>query len=257
MTRFLFPFLAFALGTAALAAPPDVPEVIVADPGDLTRVVVKVPKGKDGKPAPIEHFRNFKDGDAFWGQLVSASPDEMHFVYQAPKKKPAKGGARSADGSVTVNHTIGFINRDAGESGGSMTTISVTYPPDVIVPVVPPTPKPTDPVTPPAPVTSFRVVLIYESADTLTAAQRAVVYGKPVEDWMTANCTGGKAGWRRRDKDSPGDADPTMAALWAAIQPKVTTTPCAAVEVNGKVELIPLDATPAAMVATLTSYRGK
>jgi hypothetical protein len=123
-------------------------------------------------------------------------------------------------------------------------------------------PKPVDPVVPdpvvpkPVPVTSFRVIFIVETADTLTAAQRAVVYGKAVEEWTTANCTGGKNGWRRRDKSVPGDADPTMAALWAAIQPNVTTTPAVAVEVNGKVEIIPVEATPAKMIDVLKTYRG-
>lgn len=117
--------------------------------------------------------------------------------------------------------------------------------------------KPVDP--PPGPVTSFRVILVSESGDPLTAAQRAVLYGADVEAWLTANCTGGKAGWRRRDKDSPGDADPTVAALWTAVQGslKPTDPPCVAVEVNGKVTILPLDTTPAQMIATLTKYRGK
>lgn len=124
-------------------------------------------------------------------------------------------------------------------------------PPGPTPPAPGPAPSPTDPVT------SFRVVVVYESGDSLTAPQRAVVYGKAVEDWLTANCTGGAAGWRRRDKDAPGDADPTMAALWAAVRPKVTVTPCLAVERNGKVDIIPLGATPDAMLTTLKTYRGK
>lgn len=117
---------------------------------------------------------------------------------------------------------------------------------------IPPPPKPVDP---PKPTKSLRVFLIFESADTITAAQRAVLYGKVVEDWLTANCTGGTAGWRRRDKDSPGDADPTMAAMWAAVKPNVTVTPCIAVERDGKVDLINLEATPAKMVEVLNTYK--
>lgn len=116
-----------------------------------------------------------------------------------------------------------------------------------------PGPKPPDP----QPVTSFRVFLIYESADNLTPEQRGIIYGKVVEDWLNANCTNGNKGWRRRDKDAPGENDPSMAPLWAAIKPKITSTPCIAVEVNGKVDIIPLDATPAAQVETLKKYRGK
>ena len=111
-------------------------------------------------------------------------------------------------------------------------------------------PKPDDPIVPkpPQPVTSFRVFLIYESGTTYTAAVNSVLYGNVVEEWLNANCTGGKAGWRRRDKDLSGDADPTMAAMWNAIKPNVTTIPCVGVEVNGKVELIPLEKTPAELV---------
>ena len=51
-------------------------------------------------------------------------------------------------------------------------------------------------------------------------------------------------------------ADPTFAALWAAIKPAVTATPCVAIEVNGKVEILPLEATPAAQVAKFKTYTG-
>jgi hypothetical protein len=47
-----------------------------------------------------------------------------------------------------------------------------------------------------------------------------------------------------------------MNALWAAVKPKVTSTPCLAVEVNGKVEIVPLPATPAEAVAALKKYAG-
>lgn len=120
----------------------------------------------------------------------------------------------------------------------------------------PPEPKPPEP-KPPDTLTSFRVFLIMESADKLTAEQRGIVYGKVVEDWLNTNCTGGNAGWRRRDKDTTGENDKPMAPLWAAIQPQITTTPCIAIERNGKVDILPLDATPSAQVETLKKYRGK
>ena len=107
---------------------------------------------------------------------------------------------------------------------------------------------------------------MYESGDSLTAAQRGIVYGKAVEDFLTANCTGGKSGWRRRDKDAPGENDATMAALWAAVEPgtlpdgkpdpkRITVTPCVVMERNGKVEIVNLEATPAAMIDKLKKYR--
>jgi hypothetical protein len=48
-----------------------------------------------------------------------------------------------------------------------------------------------------------------------------------------------------------------MAAMWNAVKPAVTTVPAIAIEVNGKVEIIPLETTPAAMVQTLKKYRGQ
>lgn len=123
----------------------------------------------------------------------------------------------------------------------------------------PPEPKPDpkpDPKPKPDPVTSFRVIFIYESGDTLSAEANSVIYGKVVEDFLNKSCTGGKSGWRRRDKDTGGENDPTMLALWNAVKPKVTTTPCVAIEVNGKAEIVPVEATPAAMVAVFNKYLG-
>lgn len=128
-------------------------------------------------------------------------------------------------------------------------------------PAPPEPPKPPTPPVPPPPVvvTSFRVIMVYESADTLPAAQTSVLYGKTVENFLDATCTGGKAGWRRRDKDSPGENDPAMVQIWSAVKgefapPKNTKTPAVVVQVNEKIDIIPLAATPAEMVAILTKY---
>ncbi len=125
-------------------------------------------------------------------------------------------------------------------------------PPTPPVPPVPPNP----PIPPtPEPLKAFRVVIIYESAFTLTAAQRSVVYGAEVAKYLSDNCTDGEKGWRRRDKDAPGGSDPAVAALWAAVQPKVTVTPCFAVQRNDKVDIIPVEATPAKMIEVLKAYK--
>jgi hypothetical protein len=123
----------------------------------------------------------------------------------------------------------------------------------------PPEPKPPEPTPPkpPEPVKTFRVVFIYESADTLTLAQKAVLYAKPVSDLLNARCTkeDGHPGWRRFDRDTTGDNEqPNMKALWKAVRPSVTAVPCVAVETNGKVEIIPLPATPAEAIATFKRY---
>ena len=119
----------------------------------------------------------------------------------------------------------------------------------------PPKPKPDEP--PPKPATTFQVLLVFESGDTLTAAQSGVLYGAEVEKYLTARCTGGKAGWGRRDKDADlaGDTTP-LKGLWSAVKPKVTSTPALAIAVDDKVTLEPLPATPAAAVELLKKYAG-
>jgi hypothetical protein len=121
----------------------------------------------------------------------------------------------------------------------------------------PPGPTPPDPA--PVPVTTFRVVIVYESSTTLTAAQTGIIFGNAVETYLTARTTkdGQTAGWRRRDKDDAGAGDTAgMNALWAAAKPKVTSVPCLAIQVNDKITLEPLPATAAETVALLKRYAG-
>lgn len=128
---------------------------------------------------------------------------------------------------------------------------------------VPPTPPPVPPPAPdpkPLPVTSFHVILVWESGAGLTKEQNAVFNGVVVESFLDSKCTkdGGGKGWRRRDKDQATTGDtPTMNALWEAVKPKVTSVPCIAIEVNGKVVIEPLAATPALQVEALKKYIGE
>jgi hypothetical protein len=127
-------------------------------------------------------------------------------------------------------------------------------------PIPPPKPKPDPKPDPkPEPVTSFRVLFVYESGDTLTAAQQSVIYAKSVSDYLDGACTkeGTQPGWRRFDKDAAGaNEPPVMRALWAAVKPKLTTVPCLVVEVNGKADILPLPATTAEAVALFKKYGG-
>jgi hypothetical protein len=125
-----------------------------------------------------------------------------------------------------------------------------------------PQPPPPNPDVDPAPVPkveSFRVLMVYESAAVLPAAQFGVLYGKKVEEYLNAACTkdGERRGWRRLDKDATTDNDTeTFNALWAAVKPKVTQVPAFAIEVNGTVTLEPLPKTEADALALLKKYRG-
>lgn len=122
----------------------------------------------------------------------------------------------------------------------------------------PPGPKPPDP-KPPGPVTSFHVVWVYESGDTLTQAQNSVLYAKSVSDYLNTATTkdGTTVGWRRYDKDvDVTNESPTMKALWAAVKPQLTAVPCVVVEVNGKADILPMPDTPADAVALFKKYTG-
>jgi hypothetical protein len=127
-------------------------------------------------------------------------------------------------------------------------------------PIPPPKPKPDPKPDPkPGPVTSFRVIFVYESADLLTLEQKAVIYAKPVAEYLNAHATreGNQPGWRALDKDAAGaDLPANLKSLWAAVKPKLTAVPCWVVEVNGMADILPLPANPADAVAELKKYRG-
>lgn len=60
---------------------------------------------------------------------------------------------------------------------------------------LPPDPKPDDaPIKAPG----FRVLILFESKQNLTVGQTAVMYGKPIRDWLKASCA--------KDKDNPDGA---------------------------------------------------
>lgn len=124
-----------------------------------------------------------------------------------------------------------------------------------------PQPPPVDPVKPVEPVVvkSFRVLLVYESADTMSAANNSILYGKAVEDFLNANCTGGKQGWARREKDATGTYDSDRQAVWDAVKnefaaPKNTKTPALVIQVNDKITIEPFGPTAAGTVAILRKY---
>lgn len=90
-------------GGLATAAPPEVPEKLSVEPGQLVRITVK----SDAQPVVI---RNFKDDEAFWAELVSPKGSRQ-FVFQAPPK------------SKRQTYVIAWATK--GELDGVATTITV------------------------------------------------------------------------------------------------------------------------------------
>lgn len=158
-------------------------------------------------------------------------------------------------GSVEV-----FVLPKKGEGGWKRFTLDVDAGEGPIPPPKPPTP-PDPPVPPvPVPVSSFRVIWVVESASTPPPGQNSVVNAKAVRDYLTRNTTpeDGWAGWRSCDPNSDLSKDQkAMAAMWAAVLPKVTVVPSVAIEINGKVDILNLPATPEAALALFTKYSGK
>lgn len=131
MTMRVWCCTAFVLaGGLATAAPPEVPEKLAVEPGQLVRITVK----GDAQPVVI---RNFKDDEAFWAELVSPKGSRQ-FVFQAPPAKNGKVGR--------TTYVIAWATK--GELEGVATTITVG---GEVVPPVPPGPDPKpkpDPDTP-------------------------------------------------------------------------------------------------------------
>ncbi len=128
-------------------------------------------------------------------------------------------------------------------------------------PVDPTIPPVVPPIVPPAPVTSFHVIFINERGVTLTQPQKNVMFGAAVENYLNKNTTpeNGSVGWRRYDKDivEVSNETDTFKALWPAVRVKITIVPCVAIQTDSKVDIVPLDATPDAMIATFAKYSGK
>lgn len=252
--RFFWAFVAFVVvATPSVAAPPKVPDPIKVGVGEDYQVEITVEQGKKGAFAP-----GFDTKYCLFFRGYSTDPTKMSFLVR-PK---VKGEFR------VVFWTIGeeefstlVINKDEGPP-----TPVPPNPPGPTPPgPTPPGPTPPGPTPPPIPVTSFRVFLVFESGATLTAGERAILYGNVVEDYLNSACTGGKDGWRRRDQNAPGESDPTMTAFWKTVQASAPKTPCIAIAVNDKVYLEPIDKpdgkggrvlmTPAEVVELLKKFR--
>jgi hypothetical protein len=107
MVRVLSLLAVAVASLSALGAPPDVPAEVKTKPGKLVRIVVKT-------DAEIGIARNFKDEEAFFGELVSPKGTRV-FIFQAP------------DEATKSAYVISWWTK--GETEGVMTTIDTGAPP--------------------------------------------------------------------------------------------------------------------------------
>lgn len=240
--------LAVVLGAALGAAAQDRELAVAKNPSDATGLVVV-------------KFKLVKGDDVQWE--VSPKPtDKVTFEADGYAVLVFNGPA----GKYTA--TADYINWDGKKRGRPSVDVTVGKAPQP-PPVDPVDPKPVDPkpVDPPAPdaLKSFRVILVFDSKK-VDPDHDAVLTGKDVEDWLKANCTGGRAGFRRRDVTAPGDADAPFAELWKAVQPgtlpdgrpdpnRITKVPCVVAARNEKVTIVDAETDPAKMIAALTKLR--
>jgi len=121
-----------------------------------------------------------------------------------------------------------------------------------------PQPDPDDPPAP-GPMTSFRVIFVKESGETLPPGQSAIPGAKAIRDYLTAKTTpeGNLAGWREYDPQQiTANEQPTMRALWESVKPQLLAAPCLVIEVNGRATVMPFPADVNACLAKLKEYGG-
>jgi len=112
----------------------------------------------------------------------------------------------------------------------------------------------------PVVVESFRVIFVKESSATLNPAQTAIPAAKVIRDYLNAETTvdNDVAGWREYDPDQDAVNDePTMRALWEAVQGKLLPAPCLVIEVNGHATVMPFPADVDECMETLRKFNGE
>jgi hypothetical protein len=214
---------------SALAAPPEVPTTLKAEPGDIVEVVVKV-------PVKQEIGYRLVGGKALFRELRTETPGERVFWFNAKQ-----GG------------TYSVVWWSKGETASAETVITVGAP---TPPVPPDPPTPPDPPKPP-PDGPLRVIFVYESGVLLTPAQQRVIYGAKVREYLDAK----SKGWRRYDGDvdAGNEKDADLKALWRDAKAKMRpdqTYPCVIVARGTSAEILPLPADEDAAVALFAKYAG-
>lgn len=175
--------------------------------------------------------------------LVVPTPEGVTLtVYQVVAKTVGKD-AQSNVASITLP-----VN------GGSPTP----KPPVPPQPPTPPEPKP--PLPPPVP-TGFRVLIIRESADALSAARTSAMFAGSIRKYLNTKCAksdNGHPEWRIYDDDTVIDPNesPTMRELFQKALPTVKQLPAIVIAVDGKSVAQPLPETEAATLALLKSKGG-
>lgn len=226
---------------------PDAPAIILPDPPAPTPVPVPLP----GTPTPLpSEWLYIVRSDA--ALIVLASPDGLLTVTSQAGPMTIRGkfvgGTGQTETKTFKEKHLYLVEAAAtgrcellivpsGATAASQVVrrlidanVGPLPPPVPPVPPTPPTP-PTPPVppvppTPPAPIpeAGLRVLMVYETAESLTPTQQAIMQGQTVRDWLNAHCVKGPDGktaeFRIWDKDiNTAGASP----LWQAAMKRPRT----------------------------------
>lgn len=219
--------LVFLLVAAAVGAEPAKPLAIrFPEPAAPAKAAAPVAPGAVTKLAADEYYVIDSDQELF----ARAIPNGI--VTIAVETGPLVVKAKFAGGGNKIERREfkgKFLYFIEGKSSGRVDLIivpkGVTTDAEIITksidvtagqgpqpPPVPPQPKPEPIPVPPKPVdpapipdAGFRVLIVFETDQTLTAAQHSVIYGKTIRDYLDANCVvepdGKTRAYRIWDKD--------------------------------------------------------
>lgn len=225
-------FLTLALAACVLSAPPalDMPEQVKGEAGDFITVEAKTA----GKVV----------------RWVAIDPGLKLFPTHLLKdtKTAVVSGARGR------YRLLAYTAAGDEPSEPRVTTVVIGDAPDV-------KPRPDDPPkpdVPPVPAGELRVVLVEETAERMTKAQLEALGSLKVRQWLDANCAGGKAGWRRWDKDvvlSEREL-PVMKQLWLDAKKSLNVTPAVVIVKGASGQVHPLPADEAGLLELLKKYGG-
>lgn len=222
------------------------PDTLYVVTADIPLIILQSPDGGlvtvTAVASPMNFFAKFADGT---GKFESRTYEDKHIYVLSPEKAGTcellliPQGVESAEQIVRQKLTVSGLG-----------------------PQPPPDPDP-DPGPDPGPnpkPESFRVIWIRESGATLPAAQTAIPSAKVIRDYLNAKATkdDGQPGWREYDPDQTTVNEPVVfQELWKAIKAKQWNVPCVAIEVNGKVTVLPFPSDTADALATLKRYGGE
>lgn len=214
---------------AALAAPP-----------------VELPKEVSGEVGAFVTLRGKTDGAVVRFVPLDAGLAVFPADLLADKKATVVSAAKPGRYRVLAYSSV----KDDPTEPAVVTVVIGGAEPDDVIP--PPKPKPPEPKPADGP---LRVIFVYETGDSYTTAQQAVLFGDKVRVYLDANAKG----WRRFDKDvdAANERDAEIKALWAASKGKVTAVPCVVVASGTAADIVPLPADEAAALELFRKYGGK